>query len=351
MIVFSYLKCINYVFNYLVSIIQSIFRILIYINIEYMKFINSSKSYKNRYQEKWESRGSIRTRPRKFIDFNQKGYFFPENKQPLLLNSDIINLGQEVKETVLLQSFYKYLDDIVNLEIKLINSVCNKLIYSDLIVNYNDEVKLNAYTIIIDEYYHVYIARDMLLQLDRYFPKLQKFTYQESDACKAVALIKNQLGRNYHDIFEIIAVCIFETTLVRELVEYFNSKTIHPSVKCYINDHMNDEARHYTFFYDLLCYTWKNLPEDYKENIGKYLASFIKLYLNINSDKAFNLNLLNSILQDKERSTDIIENLYKGFDITPEIPIVKNVLSVLKKSELLENTWVKSSFQNIGWNL
>ena len=89
----------------------------------------------------------------------------------------------------------------------------------------------------------------------------------------------------------------------------------------------------------------------YKDAIGKHLASFVKLYLNINSDKSFNLDLLISIINDKDRSRIIIDELYKGFDITPDIPIVKNVLNVLNKAGIMENENVKLSFQNLGWSL
>jgi len=37
--------------------------------------------YHTKYQEIWELRSSIRTRPRKIIDFNHSGFFFPEEKQ------------------------------------------------------------------------------------------------------------------------------------------------------------------------------------------------------------------------------------------------------------------------------
>lgn len=312
--------------------------------------MKSTAKYEN-YQKKWEARSSVRTRPRKFIDFSKKGYFFPEDKQIVLLNQDVINLGQKIKEDILLQSFYKYLNDIVFLETQLINSACSKIIYDDLVVKYDHQTKLNAYTVIIDEYYHVYLAKDMILQMDQRFPNINKFSYPISDAHNAVILIKNKLSKKYRDIFEIIAVCIFETTLVRELVEFFNNESIHPSIKYYINDHMNDEARHYYFFFELLHYTWKELPKEYQDNIGKYVAQFIKLYLNINSEKSFNFYILNKIFEDKKKSSFIIENLYKGFDITPDIPIVKNVLHILKKSNLLENFSVNCGFQNIGWKV
>lgn len=309
------------------------------------------KDHHNKYQERWESRGSIRTRPRKTIDFSQKGYFFPSDKQTLLLNQDVVQLGEEIKEKILLQSCYKYLNDIVTLEIMIFVSICNKLIYSDLVVKYDDNVKLNVHTIIIDEYYHAYVAKDMILQLTQHYNNLEKFNYQLPDSYNAVQLIKNRLDQKYQDIFEIIAVCIFETTLVRELVEFFNSGNVHPSIRHYVNDHMNDEARHYGFFCELLEFTWAKLPDDYKENIGQQLASFIKLYLNVNSEKAFNLELLKYLLQDEKKATSVINALYQGFDITPEIPIVKNVINVLRKSKLLDDRYVKESFRNIGWDL
>lgn len=304
----------------------------------------------NKYQEIWESRASIRTRPRKIIDFSKEGYFFPEDRQPLLLYPDIINLGEEIKKNILLQSFYKYLHDITALEVSLLSS-CNKIIQDELLIKYSEEVKLNAYTIIIDEYYHVYIAKDMITQLNNHFPDLVKFKYTTPDSCGAVLKIKNQLAEKYHDIFEIIAVCLFETTLIRELVEFFHNETIHPSVRYYINDHMNDESKHHGFFFDILSHTWENLSEDYKENIGKYIAIFIKDYLSVKSEKSFNLELLINILQDKKKAEEIILELYEEFDVTPHIPIVKNVINILKNSNLLQDKYIKASFQNIGWNV
>lgn len=302
----------------------------------------------NNYQEKWESRSSIRTRPRKIIDFNTTGNFFPQDKQVLLVLPEVQALGEQIKSEILLQSFYKYLNDIINLEIKLISSACNKIIYDDLVVKYSDVDKLNTHTIIIDEYYHVYVAQDMLLQLNQHFNLLKEFNYPISDSYKAVMQINQRLDVKYQPMFEIIAVCIFETTLVRELVEFFDSRDVHPSIKYYVNDHMNDEAKHYGFFYNLLCHSWNSLPDDYQQHIGQHLADFVKLYLNISSEREFNLQLLEYYLQDKSVASSLIDQAYHGFDITIEIPIVKNVLNVLKNSGIIDSIYVKDHFIQNG---
>lgn len=299
------------------------------------------------YQQKWESRSSVRSRPDKYIDFKLDGYFFPSDKQPILLNEEVQALGETIKKDILLQSFFKYLNDIIHLEVKLINSACHLVIYEQLPVTYPEETKLNAYTVLIDEYYHVYVAKNMMMQLDKQFPHRKKFNYPVSDSYNAVLQIKKVLHSKYHAIFEILAVCIFETTLVRELVEFFNSPSVHPSIKFYVNDHMNDESRHYGYFYDLLAYTWKNIPQDYQECIGRQLAPFVKLYLHINSDKQFNLALLSSLFGNEDKATLLVNQLYKGFDITSELPIVRNVIQVLQKTGILEHAAVKEGFKNL----
>ena len=114
---------------------------------------------------------------------------------------------------------------------------------------------------------------------------------------------------------------------------------------------MNDESKHYGYFYNLLVYTWENLREEHKKSIGQNFALFIKSYLNITSEKEFNTQLLNNLFHDPNKSKAIISELYNGFDITPEISIVKNVMNVLKKTGILQHKSVNESFRNIGWEV
>jgi hypothetical protein len=313
-----------------------------------MKKLNSTLKM-NSYQENWETRSSIRTRPRKCIDFKLSGYFFPETKQPLLLNDHIIKLGEEIKKEILTDSFRKYLHDIINLEIHLIVKACMHVIYNDkLPINFSSEIKLNAYSVIIDEYYHVYIAQDMLSQLDQYFPRHQNIDYPISDSYQSVIHIQKKLPEKFHEVFDIVAVCVFETTLVRELIEFFNTPNIHPSIRYYINDHMNDEAKHYNYFFELLKYTWNRLPEEYQQVIGENLGEFIIKYLNIESDKSYNKALAQYYIKTENLAEKIVQDLYKGFTISQDIPIVRNVLNVLNRAGIIDVPSVQTSLKKYG---
>ena len=84
------------------------------------------------------------------------------------------------------------------------------------------------------------------------------------------------------------------------------------------------------------------MPAEYKDAIGSCIGDFIKLYLSVLSEQEFNKSLLASIIQDVEKSNILVDGLYSGFDIVSDIPIVKNVISVIAKAGLLENNNVKS---------
>lgn len=301
----------------------------------------------NDYQEKWEYGSSVRSRPRKCIDFTQEGLFFPVEKQNLFLLPEIKILPEESKRQLLLLTLYQYLGGIIHLETEWISAACNK-IASNNYLDYPVATKTNAYTIIIDEYYHVYIARDMQTQLQAQYPQFKELSFTYSDADYAIRSITKKLPVEYHDSFLIIAVCIFETSLVREMVSQFEGQSIHPIIKSYVRDHMNDEARHYGYFYDVLGYTWKNMSAESRTSIGKYLAEFVVLYLDLKSEQDNNFKILRWLAFDKQAATTMIDSIYSGFKISPELPMVKNVLRVLKDTEVLADMHVHEGFKEFN---
>lgn len=300
---------------------------------------------KNVYQELWESKSSLRTCHRKLIDFSVSGDFFPQDKQVLFLLPEISGLDNQKKKEILILSFYNYLQEINQLESSWVCRACNNIIYQSFDVVFSEEMKLNALTILMDEYYHLYVASDYMQQLKQKYPNLSLFNQFFSDSSHAMTTIKERLNESCRDIFEILGVCIFETTLIKELVNFFDSPSIHPSVHEYVNDHMNDESRHHVYFKEMMRFIWESMPKDYQNNIGLHLGDFVTLYLNIEGQKSFNKQILNWVMEDNEQALKSINNLYYGFEITGEMPIVKNVIHILKKTNIISHPSVLAGFQ------
>ena len=301
-----------------------------------------------KFLETWENRSSIRARPTKIFNVKEKGYFFPIKRQVLFSDHRVCELKDTEIEYILVQSLFRYLNIIIKLELDLVNNVCRKITDNTTIVKYDEIQRQGAYTVLIDEYYHVYIANGIVNKLKAVFT--EDFQSYKSDSIDAIDKIKAKIDKKYHDVFEIIAICIFETTLIGELVEFFNVECIHPGVRHYVNDHMNDEAKHAVFFSKILRYTWNSILEDYQKVIGLVLPEFLLLYLDVKSDIEFNHSLINCFFSEDE-AENIITNIYNGFKVNTQIPMVKNVLRVLKNAGILDNQNIVNSFNKIGWDL
>lgn len=66
-----------------------------------------------------EQKATIRTRPRRIIEDDEL-YYYPKERQPLCFDPLVEKLGKNVQDTILLQSLYKYIKDIIILKLKLL---------------------------------------------------------------------------------------------------------------------------------------------------------------------------------------------------------------------------------------
>lgn len=64
------------------------------------------------FAEAWESRASIRTRPRRLLEDDDR-LIYPLSRQPLVSSESFLTLCPEQRDFVLLQSLYKFINDVV----------------------------------------------------------------------------------------------------------------------------------------------------------------------------------------------------------------------------------------------
>lgn len=97
----------------------------------------------NQLQEKWERRATVRSRPRITYDKTATGYYYPISRAPLAIHPSVISKGEKAREFLLIQSLYKYSNDIASIETRVVNEVILKAI-SDKIngITFDDEQKL-----------------------------------------------------------------------------------------------------------------------------------------------------------------------------------------------------------------
>lgn len=66
----------------------------------------------------------------------------------------------------MIQSLYKYSNDIASIETRVVNEIILKAISDNIEgTSLTDNQKLSLYTIMIDESYHAYVAFDAMMQI------------------------------------------------------------------------------------------------------------------------------------------------------------------------------------------
>ena len=303
----------------------------------------------NLLQEKWERRATVRSRPRIIYDKTATGYYYPISRAPLVIHPNIRSKGEEAIKYLLIQSLYKYSNDIASIETRVVNDVILKAI-SDKIhgINLNDEQKINLYTIMVDEAYHAYVAFDAILQIKEETSVVPLELPKTIEIEKAINYVKNRLDTKYHGVFEFICVCLAENTLTKEIVTMTDKEETHPYFQKIIKDHLIDETRHSGVFYKLLSHVWANLSQDYKYEIGKVLAEFIELYLGLEVQIEFDKQVLKSIGLKYREIEEAIRETYGTFKLTKDHPMLKNLLNILDKSKLLDE-YSSNGFKQRNW--
>ncbi len=291
----------------------------------------------NNIQNRWEKRATVRSRPRITFDNKINGHFFPLSHQPLSIHPKVVELGKDALNYLLIQSLYKYSHDIVMIETKMVNQAILTVIADTLPISFDSETKLALYTVMIDEAYHAYVAFDAMLQIQEY-TKIQPLAFPRMIEIEcAIKWVHEKLPIRYHDIFNLIAICLAENTLTKDIISMVDKEDTHPFFQKMIKDHLSDESRHSGIFSKLLAYIWQILDLEYKQAIAKILPNFLERYLRLGVRMEFDLKILIAIGLSANTAKEVLDDTYKNFKPSKQHPMLKQILFLLESSGMVDS--------------
>ncbi|KTD52989.1 amino acid adenylation domain-containing protein [Legionella quateirensis] len=313
----------------------------------------SLKAYRSR-ADYWEKLATVRHNPRRVISANHACQYYPISKQALVIHPKITERGFEAIRFILVQSMYKFMNEVAYIETELVNSVAENILKDKLPFLYCHELKQDMLTIIIDEAYHAYVAKDYVQQVSSLLQIPPIYTPRHTELAKAIAVSKLLLPPYLHDVFSVIAVCISENTLTKELISFISEPELDPSFIQLMKDHLSDEGRHAGIFSDTLNITWQYISEDDRKLIAEVLPTFIEYYLSQQGEQEFARLLLKELNFSEEDSELIIADTYPVRSVqqlNQSNPIIKNIISLMSRNHLLDDKWVRHHLTRHGFDL
>ncbi|MGB3123012.1 MAG: diiron oxygenase [Pseudomonas sp.] len=288
------------------------------------------------FADDWERRATVRTRPRRQLEDDDK-LIFPVCRQPLVLSATFLEHCPQWRDFVLVQSFYKFLHDVVIFETEIVDKTARSIAKNHFSLPFPLACRYDAMTVVVDEDYHALVALDFLQQTVA-MTGIQPLDLPEHiELSRALPAAQALAPPHLRDAVALIAVAIAENTITHDVAAFAKDDSVKASVRGLMADHLSDEGRHAQFWTNLVRIYWQAASPTDRDSLAEALPTFLRHYLTNELQQRFDLHLIEHLdisapvrraLQDEVAALD--------FPITRQHPLLGNILGFLRHSGVLQ---------------
>ncbi len=298
------------------------------------------------FADTWESRATIRTRPRRVLE-NDERLIYPLSRQPLVLSETFLRECPQQRDFALVQTLYKFINDVVIFETEIVDKTARSIAKNRFAVAFPFACRYDAMTVVVDEDYHALVAMDFMQQTVAMTGIEPIQLPDEIELSRAIPAAVALAPEHLRSAVELICVAIAENTVTGDVAAFARDDTVKPSIKGLMADHLLDEGRHSSFWARMVRIYWHTASDSDRETIAQILPVFIGHYLTNDIQKSFDLRLIDAlpVSQITRRSLkDEIAGL--AFPINRHHPLVGNIVKFFHNSSLLDAPCVQHALRD-----
>ncbi|POP67455.1 diiron oxygenase [Pseudomonas syringae] len=297
---------------------------------DYMSFIDA-----------WEGRATIRTRPRRMVENDEK-LIYPLSRQPLVLSDTFISECAHLRDYALVQSLYKFINDVVIFETEIVDRTARSIAKDHFTIRFPFACRYDAMTVVVDEDYHALVAMDFMQQTIALTGIEPIPLPDEIELSRAIPAALALAPEHLRSAVELICVAIAENTVTNDVAAFAKDESVKQSVKGLMADHLLDEGRHSGFWARLVRIYWHTAPQQDRESIARIMPVFIAQYLTNDIQNGFDFTLIDHLqVPDTIKHTLREETRAVSFPVNRHHPLVANIVRFFKNSSMLDDPCVQ----------
>ncbi|PNB48923.1 aminobenzoate oxygenase [Pseudomonas sp. GW456-12-10-14-LB2] len=298
------------------------------------------------FADAWESRATIRTRPRRVLEDDAR-LIYPLSRQPLVLSETFLRECPEQRDFALVQTLYKFINDVVIFETEIVDKTARSIAKNRFAVPFPFACRYDAMTVVVDEDYHALVAMDFMQQTVAMTGIEPIELPNEIELSRAIPAAVELAPPHLRSAVELICVAIAENTVTGDVAAFARDDTVKPSIKGLMADHLLDEGRHSSFWARMVRIYWHTASDADRECIAQILPVFIGHYLTNDIQKSFDLRLIDALpVNDATRRTLKDEMAGLAFPINRHHPLVGNIVRFFHNSSLLDTPCVQHALRD-----
>ncbi|UST74629.1 hypothetical protein PS865_04324 [Pseudomonas fluorescens] len=298
------------------------------------------------FAEAWESRATIRTRPRRLLEDDQR-LIYPLSRQPLVLSETFLRECPQQRDFALVQTLYKFINDVVIFETEIVDKTARSIAKNRFAVAFPFACRYDAMTVVVDEDYHALVAMDFMQQTVALTGIEPIPLPDEIELSRAIPAAVALAPEHLRSAVELICVAIAENTVTGDVAAFARDDSVKPSIKGLMADHLLDEGRHSSFWARMVRIYWHTASDADRETIAQILPVFIGHYLTNDIQKSFDLRLIDA-LPVSETTRHCLREEIAGlaFPINRHHPLVGNIVRFFHNSSLLDTPCVQHALRD-----
>ncbi|CEL26861.1 diiron oxygenase [Pseudomonas iridis] len=298
------------------------------------------------FADVWESRATIRTRPRRVLE-NDERLIYPLSRQPLVLSETFLRECPQQRDFALVQTLYKFINDVVIFETEIVDKTARSIAKNRFAVAFPFACRYDAMTVVVDEDYHALVAMDFMQQTVAMTGIEPIRLPDQIELSRAIPAAVALAPEHLRSAVELICVAIAENTVTGDVAAFARDDTVKPSIKGLMADHLLDEGRHSSFWARMVRIYWHTASVADREAIAKILPVFIGHYLTNDIQKSFDLRLIDALQVSEETRLSLKEEMTGlAFPINRHHPLVGNIIKFFHNSSLLDTPCVQHALRD-----
>lgn len=289
----------------------------------------------------WEGRATIRTRPRRMVENDEK-LIYPLSRQPLVLSDTFTRECAHLRDYALVQSLYKFINDVVIFETEIVDKTARSIAKDNFTSRFPFACRYDAMTVVVDEDYHALVAMDFMQQTIALTGIEPIQLPAEIELSRAIPAALALAPEHLRSAVELICVAIAENTVTNDVAAFAKDDSVKQSVKGVMADHLLDEGRHSGFWARLVRIYWHTADEQDRESIARILPVFIAQYLTNDIQNGFDFTLIEHLqVPDTIKQALKDETRAVSFPVNRHHPLVANIMRFFKSSSMLDDPCVQ----------
>lgn len=298
------------------------------------------------FAEAWETRATIRTRPRRVLEDDQR-LIYPLSRQPLVLSETFLRECPQQRDFALVQTLYKFINDVVIFETEIVDKTARSIAKNRFAVAFPFACRYDAMTVVVDEDYHALVAMDFMQQTVALTGIEPIRLPDEIELSRAIPAAVALAPEHLRSAVELICVAIAENTVTGDVAAFARDDSVKPSIKGLMADHLLDEGRHSSFWARLVRIYWHTASDADRETIAQILPVFIGHYLTNDIQKSFDLRLIDALPVSEITRRSLREEIAGfAFPINRHHPLVGNIVKFFHNSSLLDTPCVQHALRD-----